>query len=448
MLNDVSKAYGMIHHRAVAMLAWTLASASLLFPARAATVQTLDPTPISGTLSGIEHGVLTVVRKGAEPVKIPLGDILEVSISWEDRQVHAAPPASPVIAPSTAPATQHAAAPPQKKRTLWHATFLNGDHLTTALSDWTDGQVTCALDALKGASVTVPVNGLRELWSDASFDALTQVKKAKDLHVSSQAQDVAFVQKDGDVKAVAGLVTGLDESALHFKFEGEEHTIKLDRLVGVLFAQKEAPVEEGLYQTFTLMNSDTFSARTRGMGNGIFQVMPLSSARGNETAMELPLTMLTKMETHNGRMVYVSDLTPISVSQAPYFERLMPYQVNQSLTGGPMRLVDGTVARGIAVHSRCVLTYELNGQYERFRTKVGFEQPEGKPGRAAVRVLGDDKVLWEDADLKGDGKPAVLDLPASGIKTLTLEVGYGKDGDIGDRVVWGDARLIKPAGPN
>jgi NPCBM/NEW2 domain len=434
----------MIHHRAVAMLGLVLASGSFLISARAATVQTLDPTPISGTLSGIDQGVLTVTRKGAEPVKISMGDILEIGISWEDRQAHAVstPPAAP---PSTAPATQHAATT-QKKPLLWHAVFVNGDHLTAALSEWADGQVTCTLDALKGAAVTVPVGALRELWSDASFDALTLVKKAKDLHISSQAQDVAFVQKDGDVKAVAGLVTGMDDTSLHFKFEGEEHTIKLDRIVGVIFAQKDAPAETGLYQTFTLMNSDTLSGRTQGMANGIFQVVPTTGGSGNTARMELPLAMLTKLETRNGRMVYVSDLTPISVSQSPYFERLMPYQVNQSLTGGAMRLNDGTVAKGIAVHSRCVLTYALDRQYERFRAKVGFQQPEGKVGRAAVRVLGDEKVLWEDADLKGDGKPAVLDLPASGVKTLTLEVGYGKDEDIGDRVIWGDARLIKPAG--
>jgi hypothetical protein len=439
----------MIHPRTLAVLAFLLASVAAACPATAATVQTLDPTPISGTIVGIDQGVLTVTRKGAEPVKIPLGDILDVSISWEDRQTHAAPsapvPPHPHTA-STAPATQHAVAATPKRPMLWHAAFVNGDHVTASLSEWSDGQVTCTFDALKGATVTVPVGALRELWSDASFDALTLVKKAKDLHISSQAQDVAFVQKDGDVKAVAGLVTGMDDTSLHFKFEGEEHTIKLDRVVGVLFAQKEAPVETGMYQTVTLMNGDTFSVWVHGMADGVFQVVPLVKGEASSSTMELPLNLLTRIETHNGRLVYVSDLAPISVSQSPYFDRLMPYQVNQSLTGGPMRLMDGTVAKGIAVHSRCVLTYALDGQYERFRVKVGFQQPEGKVGRAAVRVLGDEKVLWEDADLKGEGKPAVLDLVASGVKTLTLEVGYGKDEDIGDRVIWGDARLIKPAG--
>ena len=77
--------------------------------------------------------------------------------------------------------------------------------------------------------------------------------------------------------------------------------------------------------------------------------------------------------------------------------------------------------------------------------KVGFQQPEGKIGRAAIRLVGDEKVLWEDADMKGDAKPAAVDVSVQGVKMLRLEVDYGKDQDVGDRVIWGDPRLVKTA---
>jgi hypothetical protein len=124
----------------------------------------------------------------------------------------------------------------------------------------------------------------------------------------------------------------------------------------------------------------------------------------------------------------------------------MPFRVNQSLTGGPLAMVDGPITKGIAVHSKCVLTYDIHGGYERFKSKVGFQIPEGKAGRAPARILADDKVLWQESELKGDAaKPVAVDLDVAGVKRLTLEVGFGPNQDVAGRVVWGEARLVKAA---
>ena len=161
---------------------------------------------------------------------------------------------------------------------------------------------------------------------------------------------------------------------------------------------------------------------------------------------DIPLDQLATIDVKNGRLTWLGDLHPAAVSQVPYFDRLMPYRVNQSLTGGDLVLADGPVSKGIAVHSKCVLTYGIDGEFERFRMKVGFQQPEGKAGRAAVRILGDGKVLWEESDLRGDAsKPVAVDLSVAKIQSLTLEADYGVNFDVAGRIVWGDARLVKAA---
>ena len=43
--------------------------------------------------------------------------------------------------------------------------------------------------------------------------------------------------------------------------------------------------------------------------------------------------------------------------------------------------MDGrTYERGLAVHSRCILTFDLNGRYSRFETLVGFDEARGHWG--------------------------------------------------------------------
>jgi hypothetical protein len=95
------------------------------------------------------------------------------------------------------------------------------------------------------------------------------------------------------------------------------------------------------------------------------------------------------------------------------------------------------------VHSRCVLVYDIGQACERFRSRLGFEQPAGRLGRVAVRVLAGDRVLYENPDLRGDLPPVDLDFDITGQRQLTLEVDFGKGQDVGDRVIWGNARLVR-----
>jgi hypothetical protein len=90
-----------------------------------------------------------------------------------------------------------------------------------------------------------------------------------------------------------------------------------------------------------------------------------------------------------------------------------------------------------------VLHYDAGGKFGRFKGKVGFQEPEGKLGNAHVRVLGDGKALLDRPEARGDQPPEEFDLDVSGVKTLTLEVDFGRGQDVGDRVVWANPRLVK-----
>ena len=145
----------------------------------------------------------------------------------------------------------------------------------------------------------------------------------------------------------------------------------------------------------------------------------------------------------NGRLVFLSDLEPAAVEQVPFFDRVVPYRVDQSLSGGPLQLRDGPHERGVSVHARTVLHYDLGGKYQKFRGVVGFEHPAGSIGRAAVRVLGDDRPLFDKPDLSGADAPEKLDLDVSGVRRLSLVVDFGENQDVGDRIIWADAHVIR-----
>ncbi len=83
-------------------------------------------------------------------------------------------------------------------------------------------------------------------------------------------------------------------------------------------------------------------------------------------------------------MAYLSDLEPSKVEETPYFGRRCPYRRDVALDGSPLKLEDQPIAKGLAVHSRTALTYDLDRRYDRFETLVGFDASAGKKGRVTA----------------------------------------------------------------
>jgi hypothetical protein len=144
-----------------------------------------------------------------------------------------------------------------------------------------------------------------------------------------------------------------------------------------------------------------------------------------------------------GKVTYLGDLKPSKVEETPFFGHRLPWRRNVNLMGAPLLMNGQTYARGLAVHSRCVLTYDLDGRYSRFESLVGFDDASRGKGRVACRVLADGKELYSNPDLRADQPPVKLSLSVSGTEQLRLSIDYGRGQDTGDRVIWANARLLR-----
>lgn len=326
----------------------------------------------------------------------------------------------------------------KKVTAAWQARLAGGDQITGELLGWDDKAL--KLKSLYG-EVSIPVKQLREVWHGSNDEIEKARVAARSAGGTGAAtEDIAFARKDDQVIPVNGLVRGATTDALNFRFQDEDKQIKLEKLVGVTLAVAEdAAADDALQQSLVFASGDVVSGQWTALENG---AVSLKTPWGD--TLKVPVKSFDRIRTKNGRLVFVSDLTPAAVEQTPYFDRMLAFRADKSLTGTPIKLSDGEHAKGLSVHSRTVLRYDIGRKYEKFRAKLGFQQPEGKGGRVAVRVLGDnDKVLHEIADARGDQPATDVDLNVSGVSRLTLEVDFGDEQDVGDRFVWADARLLR-----
>ncbi len=237
-----------------------------------------------------------------------------------------------------------------------------------------------------------------------------------------------------------GRVQGIQGGSLVLLFNGESRKIALSKVAGMVLASDHVAAEAD--GTFHQMVETYGGIKIPGQLISLDATVTQFRTLWGET-LTLKTDDLTGVSVKNGKAISLTELKPSHVKQVPFFDRMIRYRVNESLSGGPILLRDGKHSRGISVHAKTVLHYVLGGRFQRFRAKVGFQLPEGELGDAAVRVLGDEKTLFNRHSLRGDGPIEPLDLDVTGVGTLTLIVDFGRGQDVGDRVVWADPTLIR-----
>jgi hypothetical protein len=428
---------------------------------QAAVIHKIDDSTVTGDLQSIDAGKLLVSTK-AKSVGVPLDEISQITLK-DPPALPVAPPtpvatAAPVADDSAnagggllgalfgsahpqhlsapvavvvkhAPASQ-TAAPAIAISGLFQLT--DGDLIHARLNSWSDQKL--QLQLAGGSSLELPSTAFSELW----LGTADQQAAAKKLTVDPGPEDVAFVTKENDVIAIKGLARGITGNTLQFRFGDQDRKINLSKVVGLQLRGNSLAPMTAFHQVISTDSGDRFSGTLSAIEH---DSVTLTTPAGS--LLKLPMSSVTTIDFLNGRVTFLTDLKPAKVEETPYFGRVIPYKVNQSLAGGPLVLSDGPCLRGIAVHSRCVLQFDVSSGFDRFKTKLGFEQPDGRLGRVLARVLGDGKPLYENPDARGDQPPVEIDVPLAGVHVLTLEIDFGKDQDVGDRVVWADPRLLR-----
>ena len=421
--------------------------------APAATVQTVDDATIKDASVTFDGQVLTVKSsKQPTPTTMPLEDVARIIVH---EMVEPAETLPGSLSGSTAPPSgitrvrrvrrvigTHPTTNPAVASLVpagsWRFKLENGDGLHGALESWADQHLIVRPDVAPDSEVGIAAGNLKALWrGDAADEA-----KAEAMVASRGDDDVAFVRKDkdADIVAVHGAASNVDGNELIFHYQDQDRRINLAKLIGIVFAQRSAASkpDDSFHEVLRFTDGEQISGQWKLLaGNRI--TLETDGAK----QVKFPMGAVASIEFRNGRITYLSDLTPAKIEQTPFFDQIIPFKTDSALGGGPLRLGNRIYDKGLAVHSRCVLEYDLGGRFDRFRTTMGFEPVTGAMGDAIVRVLGDGKPLYENTTAKGTDSPVPIDVDANGISHLTLQVDFGNGQDVGDRVVWADARAVR-----
>jgi hypothetical protein len=241
---------------------------------------------------------------------------------------------------------------------------------------------------------------------------------------------------------VDGTVQAFGPKGIRFRSELlGEFDVTFDRLKTLVFAAESGsapPTPEGVYAVAHADDGTVVAGTVQSLTEGRLR---LDATFGAE--LSLALDHLLRIEFRGGRLVFLSDLEPAEAKETPFFDLVWHYRRDRSVDGNPLRIRDRSYRKGLGVHSRCELTYALDGGYRRFLADVGLDEEVGEKGNVDVAVLVDGKAKFERQGVTGREAPIPIAVDVEGGKTLTLRVDFGRDFDICDHADWGNARLIR-----
>lgn len=294
---------------------------------------------------------------------------------------------------------------------------------------------------LSGQSLEVTFDQVHTVICDAHDTASLAAFEA--LQADSPKQDVIRVQaREGNaIEPYEGLIQGANEQGtrLQFKARGLDTISNLDiaRLRGIYFSRTGTGANDQaiarIYDTF----GNCFTVTNYQWGDTACTITLQTGQKLN-----LLRATIARFDLTPGKLVYLSDIDPVKVEETPILSELFHYRRDKNLEGGPLSVGRRVYQKGLALHSRTVLEYDVQG-HTSFRCVLGLDDAMAGTAHAIVRIEGDDKQLLATTVSSKENKPQDVFLPLTGVQKLRIIVDYGDDLDLGDHINFADARLIK-----
>lgn len=367
------------------------------------TVTQLDGKTVLGRSLAVFGAEVTVTTSAGTAAAVPLTDVLKIEFAGDE--------------PPTVKGTSFALA---VDGSLWRCrgATLQGRSAT--------------LELFVGSPVVLQAAQLSALAFDVGDDGLATWQRAAR---QPRTADSLIVTKGAGRIELEGAVARIGPDEVGFVVDGQEIAVRRERVAAVFFRNR--PTETETQATVVDRAGNRWSAtRIRWSQAGVAVDAPTGVQR------QIALDELRRVDFSPGKLAYLSDLEPTVAAHTPFFDVPWPYRKDSSFANRPLSVAGVVFSRGLCLHSKTVLEYDLSGQFRRFDATLGIDDSAGPFGDAPVRIFGDERLLWS-AEVRA-GQPALdVTLDVTGASRLRLEVDFGKLLDLGDHVVFGNARLVK-----
>lgn len=288
-----------------------------------------------------------------------------------------------------------------------------------------------------GLALTIPLHAIHYVICEAQNEA--HRAEFEQTIIKKPEQDVIrLLSRDGkSINTFEGFLGDVDAKGefVQFKMEGDVSRVSMARVRGVYYNRKLDDVPKPTCRIHDLFQNVYAASTVATAGENVELKTPTG------VTMALPRGFVQRFDFSIGKLTYLSDLDPLKVEETPIFSDNYHFRRDKNLEGGPLSLSYRPYAKGLAVHSRTILEYDVKG-FNVFRCVLGIDDSVKGYAHAIVRIDADDQQVFKEPVTNRD-KPRDLNLKITGASKLRITVDYGDDLDLGDHVIFAEARVSK-----
>jgi NPCBM/NEW2 domain-containing protein len=237
-----------------------------------------------------------------------------------------------------------------------------------------------------------------------------------------------------------GIVMQIGPDGVALQTANATPTLPWDSISAVLFSTDSQAKGAGTERMFRVgfANGDCISAGGVSLAGD-----QLKLTFADKSTAVVSLGGVSEIEQVNGPVSWLTSREPIENIYRPMFDEKFPARFDWTVDGEqPIVSKYPGFHHGIGCHSYSKITYALDGGYPFFRARFAVDT-DSPLADVTVRVLLDDKVAWEEKNVKaGMIYPAIV-VPLGDAKRLGLEVDYGDNYATQGRFVWLDPALVR-----
>ncbi|MBI4718818.1 MAG: NPCBM/NEW2 domain-containing protein [Planctomycetes bacterium] len=372
-------------------------------------VKTIDRDSIQGTLVSLSarEGLLLRTEQG-EQRRIPTVHLVRLTASC---------------------------APAGKRLAETTVTLVGGDYLHGRVVGAADEGETLVLDTGDLGRVALPLDAVVRVVT-APPESPLRKRAGEWLDRLGELSEDRVLMANGDV--LGGFVTAVDVDRVSLDTATGETSLPL-RLVAAmaLNAPQPAPLSQP-HLVIRLRHSGRLTATDLEWSGDAVEARLRCGPQ-----VQLEADRVSGVEVLGGKWEHLTMHQPISSEQVGMLSLTWEPRLDRNVLGGPLTVGGETFERGLGVHSRSHLTYELRGGYREFVTSYGLDDHSGPYADVSVLILVDHQPRHAQSNVRPGTLTGPIRLDVARANHLELIVDFGENGDIQDRFDWIDPALIR-----
>ncbi len=245
---------------------------------------------------------------------------------------------------------------------------------------------------------------------------------------------------NGDV--LRGFVSSISAAGVSIDTDLGEVAVPHRLVLVVRFAAPALAPPEPLHLTVTCRVSGKITVTDINWSTDVVSVQLRQGPR-----VSIAPERITRIDVVKGRWEWLSGHRPISHEHTPMLALGWPYRVDRNVLGGPITVAGTHFERGLGVHSRSSLAYDLRGAYEEFVTFFGIDDDSGSYADVSVYILVDGRRRFDQDHVRPGRLSGPVRIDVARANRLELKVDFGDNGDLQDRLDWVEAALVRKRKP-